>query len=141
MNAQTVGQLKLAAPPNESFWHFVAGLPATMEAQILYALMAGALVGALVNFLTQWAKGEIQYGLLAYIFYDNPKRTLLSAIVLFGALVGELMSVVFVNSGVFVGYGLVALSGFKSGYVIDNLVNKASRVEWTDEQRAKIAPP
>lgn len=140
MNMQTVEQLKSVRPPSESLWHFLAGLPATMEAQILMALMLAGILGSVAHYLTRWAKNEIKGDLLSYLFIDNPRRSLLSAILLFSELVGEIGTGIFTSAdGVFVGWGLVLLSGLKSGYAIDSIANKAERPAWTDEQRQSNA--
>lgn len=142
MNSQTVEQLKAAIPPSDSPWHFLTQLPFTMEAYTLYMLLLGGLVGAGVHYLTRWAKGDIKGGLFAYMFLDNPRRSVLSLISLTSELIVEMGSGLFTTSdGGFVGWGLVLLSGLKTGFLIDAIVNKADRPEWTPEQRASAAGP
>lgn len=139
MQAQTISDLKSAAPDSspESLWHFLAGLPTTMEAQILYALLLGGLVGLAGHYVIKWTRGEIEGSLWNYMFIDNPRRSWLSITLVVGELLGEVSSGLFTTgTGQFVGWGIVLLSGLKSGYTIDSVANKSDRPEWSPEERA-----
>lgn len=139
MAAQTVEQLKMVIPPSDSPWSYLAHLPFTLEANILYMLILFGLVGAGIHYLVRWAKGEIQGSLWAYMFTDNPRRSVLSVIALITELVAEESAGLFMTGdGKFVGWALVIAAGLKTGFLIDSIVNKASRPEWTPAQRTAV---
>lgn len=122
----------------DSLWHFLAQMPATTSAQIFYGLILSGLVGMLLHYVVKWAQGDITGSLFAYLFTDNPRRSVLSLSVLVGELVGEVGAGLFTNeAGVVVGWAVVLLSGFKTGYLIDSIANKGNRPVWTVEQREK----
>lgn len=136
MNAPTVEQLKAVVSPTDSPWTYLANLPFTQEANILYMLVIFGLLGAVVHYVVRWAKGEIQGSLWAYMVTDNPRRSVLAVIALLTELIGEESSGLFTTSdGHFVGWALVIAAGLKTGFLIDSIVNKATRPEWTPAQR------
>lgn len=144
MNAPTVEQLKMIVPPADSPWSYLAHLPFTLEANIFYMLVLFGIAGAVANYVVRWAKGEIQGSLFAYMFTDSPRRSVLAVIALVAELIGEQAAGLFMTADAkFVGWALVIAAGMKTGFLIDNIVNKASRPEWTPAQRkeANAAAP
>jgi len=134
MDAPSITEIK--SIPGESLWNFISQLPQTMEAQIFYALLIGSCLGLFGHYFKQWSEGGISGNLFTYLFRQNPRRSMLS---LFGIItwsLGEVSTGLFVSdAGVFVGWALVILSGLKTGYAGDSLLNKGGRAEWTEEQR------
>ena len=121
-NAPTVAQVKQGPG---SLWDFLLQLPATTEAQIFYGLVIGCLAGMLVHYVQKWASQEISGGLLDYLFFQYPRHTVLAVIAIGTWSAGEVASGIFVVDGTFVGWALVLLSGVKTGYMGDALINKA----------------
>jgi hypothetical protein len=135
MNAQTIAQAKDAAP--ESLWHFLAALPATMEAQIWYALLIGGAIGMVGHYIKGRSSGEIAGNPLDYFFRDNLWRSIGAAVAVASELFTEIGLGLFTSdAGVFVGWGIVMLSGLKTGYLGDSVVNKSTRPVWSAEKRA-----
>lgn len=136
MAGPTVAEVKAVSPPSESLWQFLSQLPGTMEAQILYGLILGCAVGMISHYLRRWSAGEIEGNLIDYMFKDNPRRSFLAVFGIVTWSVGEVATGIFVNdAGTFVGWAIVLLMGWKTGYTGDSLGNKADRPVWTDEQR------
>ena len=134
MDAPTIAQAKAAAP--ENLWHFLVSLPQTMEAQIWCALMLGGLVGMVGHYIRGRASGNIAGNPMDYFFRDNLWRSVMAVLAVAAELFGEIGTGIFTTSnGEFVGWGIVLLSGLKSGYGLDSLVNKATRPEWTPAKR------
>ncbi len=134
MNAPTIAQAKLES--SESLWQFLIALPTTMEAQLMYALVIGGIAGMGAHYVRGRASGNIAGGPLDYFFRDNVWRSVGAM----GAVVGELFTEVGLglfttDAGAFVGWGVVLLSGIKTGYLGDSLVNKGTRQEWTEKKR------
>ena len=140
MKAPTIQGIYNSSP--ESLWSFLWALPSSFEAMTLYALVLGAVVGMCAHYITRWATGDIAGSLLNYLFLQNPRATVLAVIGILVELCGEIGTGLFTSqSGEFVGWGLVLLSGLKTGYVGDSIANKGTRVAWTEEQRtATVAP-
>lgn len=138
-NAKTIAQVKQAP---ESLLAFLAQLPATMEAQILYGLILGGLIGMAANYVVKWAQGDIAGSLWRYMFVDDPRRSWLAICILLTELIGEVSTGLFTTTtGEFVGWGMVLLNGLKSGYFIDSAANKGGRPVWTSSQRAAAKEP
>ena len=134
MQSPTIAQLKAQAP--ESLWHFLLSLPTSMEAQIWYALTLGAVLGMVGHYIRARVNGSISGSPVDYFFRDNLWRSIGAAIAVMGELVAEITSgLFFTDAGLFVGWAIVILSGIKTGYLGDSLVNKGQRVIWTEEQR------
>lgn len=123
----TMAQIQAQHPPAQSLWSYLAALPSSGEAQIFYALAVGSIVGMLGHYLKRWSTGEIAGNLVDYLFKQYPRRTALSV---FGALTwcaGEVGSGIFLtDAGEFVGWGLIILSGLKTGYLGDSIANRAA---------------
>lgn len=120
-NAQTIAQAK----HGQSLWEFLQALPATMEAQIFYALVLGCLVGMIGHYLRAYATNQITDCLGEYLFKSNARRTWLTLITVITWSAGEVATGLFTTTdGTFVGWGLVILSGLKTGYAGDSLLNK-----------------
>jgi hypothetical protein len=139
MTGPTLEQLKSSAPPSESLWHFLVQLPGTMEAQVIYAMLIGGMIGMLAHYFVKWCRGEIAGSLIAYLFVDNPRRSMLAVATLIGVLFGEFSLSTFMVEGAVVSWGMVLFSGMKSGFLVDAVVNKGSRPEWTQAQRTAAA--
>jgi hypothetical protein len=140
LNAPTIDQLKAATPPTESLATFLLQLPSTMEAQIFYALVLGSAIGLVGHYLRLWLEGEIEGCLADYLFKQTPKRTVLAIFAIVTWSAGEIgLGLFTTETGQFVGWGLVILSGIKTGYAGDSLVNKGQRPQWSPEQRADAA--
>ena len=111
--------------PSESLWDFLAALPSTAEAQILYALLISGVVGMMAHYFTRWAKGEIQGSLFAYMFGTCVRSTALAFTVMFGSALTAITSGVFIGeSGAFVGWLNVMWFGITNGYASDSIANK-----------------
>lgn len=120
-NAQTIAQAK----NGQSLIDFLMALPATMEAQIFYALVLGCLVGMIGHYLRAYATGQITDCLGEYLFKTQARRTWLTLITVITWSAGEVSAGLFTTTdGTFVGWGLVILSGLKTGYAGDSLLNK-----------------
>lgn len=133
--AQTIAQAK----HNQSLWDFLLALPFTQESQIFFALVLGSTFGMLVHYIRVWASGEAGGTLIDYLFRNHPRRTLLTIIAITGWSAGEVSTGLFTTAeGAFVGWGLVLLSGLKTGYAGDSILNKGKREEWTEEKRDDI---
>lgn len=138
MAGPTVAQLAVAIPPQESLWRFLMQIPASSEAQIWYALVLGASLGMVIHYIRRWAEQEIAGSLWDYLFWQTPRRTLLSVLGILSWSAGEVAAGLFTTAdGAFIGWALVIISGLKTGYAGDSLLNKSSRSQWTDDQRAQ----
>jgi len=125
MTAQTIAQAK----HQQTLWDFLAALPTTQEAQIFYALIIGCALGMLAHYVRQWASGNAAGGLIDYLFLASPKRTLLTVIGVVSWSAGEVATGLFTTSeGAFVGWALVILSGLKTGYAGDSIINKGKPI-------------
>lgn len=117
--------IKRLPAPTESLWAFLAGLPASIEAQILYALLLSGSVGMMAHYFTRWAKGEIQGSLLTYLFDSYARRTAMAVTILVGMSITAITSGVFESdSGTFVGWLNVLWFGVTNGYASDSIANK-----------------
>lgn len=118
----------IAQAHQESLLDFLLALPTTMEAQIFYALVLGSALGMLAHYVRQWASRDVDSSLTDYLFRSNPKRTIMTVIGVIGWSAGEVSAGLFTTSGgAFVGWGLVILSGLKTGYAGDSIINKGKR--------------
>ncbi len=132
-------QTTIAAGTGGSLITFLLAYPSTQQAQIFYALLIGAVFGMLVNYLRRWLAEEISGSLVDYMFRQNPRRTMLAVFGIVSWCAGEVASGLFVTGGgEFIGWGLVILSGLKTGYAGDSLINKGGRTVWTEERRAAV---
>lgn len=137
-DAQTIAQAKIAEP--ESLWHFLLALPSTFEAQLWYALLLGGVLGMLGHYINGRRSGDIAGSPIDYFFRDNVWRSVGAVSAMAAELFAEIGTGLFTTeAGLFVGWGLVIVSGIKSGYVGDSLINKGKRVEWTTEKREAVA--
>lgn len=131
--AVTIAAAKADAP--ESLWHFLGQIPATMEAQQLYALLISGMVGIAAHYLNKWATGQIEGNLWDYLFHDHARSTVLSI----GAYIGFALTTV--TSGALDGTGwFTALwMGATTGFAVDAIANKGTRPVWTQEQKTAAA--
>lgn len=149
MNAPTLAQIAVTTPESQSLWAYLAALPTTMEAEIFYALLIGGVAGMIGHYVRARASNNIGGNPIDYFFRDNLWRSLAAMIAVAAELAGEVGSGIFTtDTGVFVGWGIVLLSGLKTGYVGDSVINKADRPTWSPEKReaaiqvfAKDIPP
>ena len=115
-------------PPGESLWQFLAALPGSNEAQQFYALLLGAVVGMIGHYVRAWATGGASGSLYAYMIKDSPQSSALAVLGVVAWCIGEVSTGLFVtSSGEFVGWGLVVMSGLKTGYAGDSLINKGAK--------------
>lgn len=141
MNGPTVQQVKDSAP--EDFWHYLAQLPGTVEAEILYALLLAGAMGMFANCVQKWARGELVGGPVDYFFCHNKRGTVLSLCGMIGLAITVVQSGISFTDGHFVGWANVLWIGASNGFAADAVANRGKRPEWTDEQRAAKAenPP
>ena len=138
MAGPTVAQIAATAQPGESLWHFLAQIPGSQDAQIWYALVFGASLGMVIHYIRRWAEQEIAGNLWDYLFCQTPRRTLLSVLGILSWSAGEVAAGLFTTAeGAFIGWALVIISGLKTGYAGDSLLNKSVRQVWPDEKRAQ----
>ncbi len=136
-NVQTIAQAKAATP---DLWHFLGALPFTQDAEIWYALCIGGFIGMVGHYIRGRASGDISGNPIDYFFRDNFWRSIGAAGAMASELFVEVSSSVFTtDAGIFVGWGIVLLSGLKSGYLGDSVINKGKRIEWTDQKREAAA--
>lgn len=118
--------------PTESLWEFLSSLPATVEAQILYALLLSGVVGMMAHYFTRWAKSEIQGSLITYMFGTCVRSTALAFTVMVGSGITAITSGVFVSeTGAFVGWLNVMWFGITNGYAADSIANRSPTKEAT----------
>ena len=121
-----------------SFWDYLATLPGSFEAQLLYALIMAGTFGMTGNWLSKWAKNEIEGSLWCYLFHASVRRTLLSFLSFIGASAAAIGAGIFVTGeGHFVGWSNVLWFGFTNGFAVDAIVNKGNRFPWSPEAREK----
>lgn len=139
----TVKAAQAAAP--ESLWVFLSHVPATLEAQIFYALMIFGLVGMMGHYTRLWLTDQIEGSLWGYLVHQYPKRTLLTVGAYAAWAIGLLSTSTFENDqGAFVGWMNVIVIAITNGYGADSLANKGTpppREQWTDAQRAAQTVP
>lgn len=134
-------QAAKAATDQQSLFQFLGRLPFTMEAQIWYALLIGGALGMFAHYANGRVKGEIAGSPLDYFLRDNFWRSIGAAGTMAGELFAEIGTGLFTTeAGLFVGWGIVILSGIKSGYLGDSVINKGTRPIWTDAARTAAAP-
>lgn len=139
MNAQTIAG---AYKSTQSLWDFLAALPTSFEAQLLYALLLSGLAGMFANYLVRWARQEIAGSLWAYLVVQNPRGTILSfCTYLSAALLAIWAGVFVVADNVFVGWGAVLWLGATNGFAIDAIANKGQRPVWTQAERTEKGTP
>lgn len=124
-----------------SLWSFLQQLPSSTEAQLFYALMIAGTLGMVAHYVVKWAKKEIEGNLLCYLFWQNPRGTVLS----FCAYTGVTLMAIYADpfhvgaARTFVGWGMVLWLGAFNGFAIDAIANKGQRPIWTPTQREKAS--
>lgn len=132
-NAPTIAQAKLEAP---NLLDFLLAVPFTQTSQILYALLLGGALGMIAHYVRGRAAGNIAGSPADYFFRDNIWRSVGAMMAVVAELFGEAGLGLFVTeAGSFVGWGVVIMSGAKTGYIGDSLINKGQRQEWTEKKR------
>lgn len=135
-NPPTVAQAKLQA---DSLLDFLLALPATQTAQMFYALLIGGVIGMFIHYVRGRATGNIAGGPVDYFFRTNVWRSLAAIGAVVATCFGEAGAGIFItDAGEFVGWGVVLMSGFKTGYIGDSLLNKGQRAEWTEDKRDAV---
>lgn len=124
MQAQSI-QTIIKAADQQTLWDFLAKLPTSMEAQILYGLLLSGGVGMMAHYAVRWARGEIVGSLANYLFTDYLKSTILAVMLLTSMATAAIISNVFVTeTGAFVGWVNVLWFGITNGYASDSMANK-----------------
>lgn len=132
-NAPTIAQAKL---DSQSLWDFLLAVPFTQTSQMIYALLIGGAVGMLAHYVHGRATGDIAGSPADYFFRTNVWRSVAAMSAVVATCFGEAGFGIFItDAGDFVGWGVVLMSGLKTGYIGDSLVNKGQRAEWTDKKR------
>ena len=127
MTGQTIQQIKSIPAVQESFWQFLAHLPASMEAQVLYALLIAGVIGMVAHYAMKWLSGEIEGSLLDYLFITYPRRTGLAFAAVLGAALAAVTSGIFLNDqNAFVGWMNVIWIGLTNGYACDSIANRGA---------------
>lgn len=107
-----------------------------MESQLLIGLTLAGTVGMLANYLTKWAKNEIDGSLWCYLFHENKRRTALSFFTYVGLSITSIAAHIFTtDGGTFVGWSTVLWFGVTQGFAVDAIANKGRREEWTTLER------
>lgn len=128
MTAQpTIQQIQESIP--QGLWDFLTQLPASFEAQELYALILAGAVGMLVNFSQKWGRGEITGNLIRYLFIDGRRGTWLSFSGAIGLGITAISAGVFMVDGGFVGWKAVLWVGVLNGYTSDS-ISKRQRCKY-----------
>lgn len=111
---------------DQSLWNFLAALPSTMEAQILYGLVLSGIAGLLASWLWKYSHGQV--GCLAdYLFREKRLRTLASVLTMVGTSLAAIGAGVFVtDGGQFVGWLNVLAWGANTGFGLDLAVNRGA---------------
>ncbi len=123
MNAPSIQTIISSGQPN--LWDYLAKLPMSMEAQVLYALLFSGAAGMAAHYAVRWARGEVTGGLATYLFVDYAKRTVLALLLLTGMATAAIASNIFTtDTGAFVGWLNVLWFGVTNGYASDSMANK-----------------
>jgi hypothetical protein len=114
----------------ETLWHFLAELPVSVEAQIVYGYSLAGIAGSVGSFLWKWSQG------MADRTHWSPRYFVGQILWIIGSGVGAVMTVGFTtDSGEFFGWLAVLTTGALAGFSGDLKV-KERREPWTDDQRA-----
>lgn len=105
-------------------------------AALIFCVAAGA--GQLLHAVKKWTDGEATF---AGWFQDSPRRTV-------GAIIGNGTGMLlFIQTGVLGpiaaqpnGWWALCLFGLMNGFSTDSALNKATREQWSTEQRAANQP-
>ena len=128
MNEQTITMAQARTAEPDSLWHFLASLPATMEAQLLYGMILSGLLGMLANYTVKWAKNEIAGCLGDYLIRSHLRATVLSFTIMVGSAITAIAAGMFTTAeGAFVGWGTVLWLGVTNGFAVDAIANKGHR--------------
>lgn len=141
MTADKISEIKALHGP-ETLWQFLGHLPASFEAQIFYALLLGGCVGMLLNYWIKWLRKDIAGSLIAYLFVNNMRGTMLSFVSAIGTGIAGITAGVFETAnGDFVGWFNVLWIAVSNGFFWDAAANKGTRKEWTDAERTVHGVP
>lgn len=136
---QTIAELKQTTQI-ESLWTFLAGLPFTTEAQILYAVLIFGMIGFTGSWLVKWSSGQAACGFVGYFFRTEWRRTVATVCAYVGVMASGIGTGVFFatvgGQDVFVGWYTVLWTSITTAFSCDMGINKGKRIEWTQEQRA-----
>ncbi len=135
-SAQSVAQAT-----HQSLLQFLQTIWFTQEFEIFYAVGLGALIGMFANYFVRWLKSDESGSPIDYFFRNHPKLTLLAFLSVLAEVIAEAGSgIFFTDTNVFVGWGLVIMSGVKSGWLGDAALNKGTRAV-LPEKHDTIIPP
>lgn len=119
----------------QSLWVFLATSYGSIAAQVSGWSAFWCVLGLFGNYAVRWSKDEIVGSLWCYLYHQNVRRTVLSMMSCISAVVALMMSNEFYIDGVFVGWIKVAYTSFGVGFLVDNVVNKGERKEWSPQER------
>lgn len=112
----------------ESLWSFLSRLPGSFEAQVFYGVVLFGAVGMFTNYAVKWMRKDISGSLLAYLFRDNLRGTLLSFSTTVGVGIAAITGGVFeTSSGEFVGWFNVMWISLTNGFMWDAALNRGTR--------------
>lgn len=121
---------------------FVAALPTSHEAAILYALIGAMFVGMFASWCMKYAVAKaIDDSLVDYFFRSHTRRTFGTICVYMGVCATAISTGVFDNAGTFVGWYNVLWVGITNAFGADMGVNKGSQGAWTEAQRLAARAP
>lgn len=127
---------EIAPVAQQGLWNYLAQLPFTLEASMMYALVLGGTLGMIGNYTIKWLRGDIEGSLIDYCFRYHFKATLLSFFGFLGLAITSVYSGIFTSeSGGFVGWANVLWFGLTNGFAVDAIANKGKRAVWTAKKR------
>lgn len=125
--AQAQAQAR-ALKEDGTFRQYVSSFAGSPQLGHFGVLLGFGLAGVLANWFWKWTTDQIKGSLLHYLVRDTPKRTLASVCCIAGwALWATDPALTWTQT--------INLA-LTTGFAIDVLVNKATRAEWTPEERA-----
>lgn len=143
MQSKTIAQVR-AQDGAQSLFDFLRELPGTLDAQIWYALLIGGAVGMILHYAIKLRTGDIAGNPVDYFIKTSPWRSIGTVAAMASWAFGEVLTGIYVNGdGVFIGWAAVLISGVKTGYLGDSIINKGERAQWTEQERQAAAadPP
>lgn len=139
MDKMTAADTKdVVAHAGGTVWDFLSALPGTLDFQIFYTLVIAGVFGVLANYENKWLHDEIVGSPIDYLFRQNLKRTITAFASFVATCFGLLQSNMFINAGVFIGWGPTLLIAVSLGWNFDASINKGQRRILSPEDR-KVA--
>jgi len=115
-----------------TFWEYARVLVASKAVGQWAVLVAFGFFGICANYLYKWLTEQIGGSLWAYLFRDYPRRTMLAFTVYLGWAVMVISTGLIHDQST---WGAIINLGLSNGFMIDALVNKARRSQWTEDKR------